>query len=770
MPVPEFDTWTVTNSRYDAHTLGQFNSVCTVSNGYLGLKGNVAEDRDGYSPVTLINGIYDELDMFGTIRASNEERRYLDETKFDAAGKSPAVANLPSPLYVRLFVDDQEATLTRATVRDFYQGFDLHSGVYSYTFIATDDGGRATRVAMTRFAALPHAHRAYMRYVVTPLNHDAPLRLLSGIDGQVHSNTTGERQFAVTERHALSPETLRLTARTPARGHDVELAVANALHVPSDEVRVVREHDRIYTEYVLPGGRDRPITLDRFVVLASSEDARHNATIDVAAELAAAKREGFDDALIAQRAAWAPIWELADVQIEGDDLAQQYLRFCLYHVLAAIPRHADRLPVPVKLLTGEYYQGNTFYDTDLYIIPCYTFLFPEFGRAAINFRWHGLEPGRELARKFGYEGAKFAWQSGPYGEECLGDWWMFTHTNVHINGDVAYMLMQYVWATGDEGFLQAKGIDLLVETARFYASRVEYDAARDAYDMHNVTGPDEDHVGVTNELYTNYLARQNLRWAAEQVARLKAEQPPAYAEATRRLKLRDEEVDRWQEVSEKLTLLFDEQTKRYEQCAGFYQLKEPPAFSRDRETWFETVFPYQALNQPDVVMALVLFRDAFPDDVARANWDFYKDRSMNFSSMSFVLNAIMAADMGDLDHAHENFLISAGEDIDEALTGRKDTYAGLHGTASGGAWMAAVFGFGGVHVSEQGLRVRPKLPSQWRRLRFNLVYRQQALTCVVTPDEVEVSTHPTGTGPVTFELAGEPVTLQPGATVKRTYR
>jgi trehalose/maltose hydrolase-like predicted phosphorylase len=247
--------------------------------------------------------------------------------------------------------------------------------------------------------------------------------------------------------------------------------------------------------------------------------------------------------------------------------------------------------------------------------------------------------------------------------------------------------------------------------------------------------------------------------------------PDVFAETVERLDLEDHEPSRWVHVADRLALLFDAGTRVYEQCKDFYRLEPvPPRLSRDRKEWFETVFPYQALNQPDVVMAMVLFRDDFELDVQRANWDFYKDKSMNFSSMSFVLNAIMAADMGEMERAHEEFLVAAGMDVDEGLTGRKDTFAGLHGTSAGGAWMAGVFGFGGICLSAQGLRIRPNLPPAWNGLRFPLLY--QGLRLHVDVDREQVTVRATGetARQTSVTVGNEPVTLSGGSTVTVRYR
>ena len=764
----DYDTWKVTNTTTTPHTLGQWNSVCTVSNGYLGLKGNLCEQRDGFSPVTLINGLYDELDMFSQIRASNEPRRYLDARYFDTAGKSPAVANLPSPLLVRLYLDEQEVSLERGAISGFQQVLDLATGVYRYSFEHRDGLGRTTRVEMERFAALRHAHRVYMRYSVTPVDHDdTPIRIHSGIDGTAYSNTTRERQYSVTERWADPAERCRMVAQTPARRHEVRIGVQHIMRggQPTAPVRGVTEHASVYTRYEFVAKRGQTITLERCIALTCSEDLRHRCVAELEAELDAAAARGFDEALREQTAAWKTLWEQSDVQIDGDDPAQLGLRFCLFHLLQAAPRFTDRLSVPVKLLSGEYYQGNTFYDTDTYILPFYTFTQPDVARTCLAYRHEGLRAGREIARNLGHKGAKLAWQAGPNGEECLGRWWRFTHTNIHINADVSYALMEYVRASGDERFMWEQGIDLLVETARFYASRAVHDRKRDTYDLVDVAGPDEGHCESTNNFYTNYLAQRNLRWAADVLDQLARNVPDMHAAAVRRLALGADEPALWRRVADGLTLLYDEGTQRYEQCAGFYELLPAPKDLLDeRAVWFVTVAPYQALNQPDVLMAMMLFREAFEPDVLAANYDFYYGKSMNFSSMSFVINAITSAEVGRMDEAYKNFIITCGEDLDEALTGRKDTYAGLHGTACGGAWMAAVLGFGGVSLTDDGLCIKPNLPAQWSGLRFGLCVRGVRIQVAIDRSQVALQVGRERNLELPATIAGQPLTLRSGET------
>jgi kojibiose phosphorylase len=406
----------------------------------------------------------------------------------------------------------------------------------------------------------------------------------------------------------------------------------------------------------------------------------------------------------------------------------------------------------------------------VYILPFFTFTVPPLARTCLNWRHVGLEPGRQIARDLGYRGAKFAWQAGPQGEECLGRWWRFTHTNIHIDCDVAYALMQYWWASGDDAFMAGPGVDLLVETARFFASRAVYDAKRDAYDIHDVSGPDEGHCESTNNFYTNYLAIWNLRWAVEALEWLRRRGGAEYDACASRLSLDEAEPGKWAEVAGRLTLLLDPETGVYEQYNGYHQLLPAPVLTRDRPVWFATVAPTQGLNQPDVLMAMALFRREFTPEIRRANWLFYKDKSMNFSSMSFVINSIMAADMGDLEGAYEQFRVCAGADVEEDLTGRKDTFAGLHGTAAGGAWMAVVFGFGGVRVDHRGLAIDPNLPPSWNGLAFKLAWRGGLLDVTIDRQSVVVAAGADLPAPVELTLAGRVVTIRPGGSVREARK
>lgn len=753
------DTWTVLKTDPSEQAIESANTVFTVSNGYLALKGNLLENRTGRHPSTFVAAVFGHADYFAFVRPVSYERRHFDPKYFDDAGPNPSIANLPDPLMLRVFVGNRELSFRQGTVSGYRQVHDLRRGAYSYQYEFEDESGRNTRIEMMRFCDMRYPHRAYLRYTITPLDYSEYLRIESGIDGTIRSNLKEDKQYEVVRGWAEAG-VCRLDARTYLKGQHVRMAIATEVDGIEPGESFVLD-SQVYSVHRVSASVGVPITVTKYIAVSSDEDGRHGAAVDEMSELRAARSEGYDAVLGANTQWWHDTWQRMDVRIEGDDLAQLYLRFCMMHLISAAPRHSDKLSIPCKLLTGEWYQGTVFYDTDLYIEPVFLFTWPEVARACLNYRHVGLEPGRAIAKRFGWKGAKLAWQAGPYGEEELGYWWRYTLTNIHINGDVAYSLMQYWYATQDIEFLAHQGIEMLVEFSRFYVSRATHDPASDSYHFDGVAGPDEGHCESRDNFYTNILARKTLEWTVDVLRLLANRRPHDYARVIGKMGVTDEEIREWSRIAGRIVYLLDVESGLIEQYDGFYRLLPIPEDLLDkRKEWWTPVFPYQAIHQPDVVMALVMFRDEFPERVLHANYEYYKERCMNFSSMSFVINSIMGKLMGDMDYAYEQFMISAGEDLDESLTGRHDVNDGIHGTASGGAWLATVSGFGGVFLSGKGLSIEPRLPKHWTLLSFRICYLGTWLHITVKQDAVSVEV---GDGsPVEVTVCGELRRLEPG--------
>jgi trehalose/maltose hydrolase-like predicted phosphorylase len=298
---------------------------------------------------------------------------------------------------------------------------------------------------------------------------------------------------------------------------------------------------------------------------------------------------------------------------------------------------------------------------------------------------------------------------------------------------------------------------------------VRYSRKNDYYQLHDVSGPDEGHCTSTDNFYTNYLVKQTLLTAAEVVESVQDQYPRKYETLAAKLDFKPSECRQWRRIAEKIRFLYDPDTQVYEQYDGFYSLLPVGddffARRRDRKEWFAPVRAYQAIHQPDVIMAMILYRDHFSPDVFKANQEYYYLRTMNFSSMSYALNAIACAETGDMDEAYKNFIIAAGMDIDQQLTGRMDTAAGIHGTSCGGAWMAAVFGFGGVHVAHGSLHITPRLPRKWTTLSFVLVLNDEEFSVTVTRDSVTVNGGDYANVEIPANILGQDVMIQSGRKI-----
>lgn len=771
-------TWIIENNDYSYDVLRDKNTVYTICNGYYAIKGNVHEYKNVDYPATYIAGVWGHCPIFKLERPTKYKRIYHDYDRYDIAEDRTSIANLPDPLMLEIYIDNSQLTFKRGQIENFSQKYFMKSGLYRYEFIYTDEKGRKTAVRMDRFADMINLHRAYMRYTIKPLNYNAVIRINSGIDGTTKSNALDEKQYAVITTENPDSHTSYMKAKTFPNNHEVEIYTSDMINIPDCTGQGYIEEERIYNSYVLNASENQEIVLDKFIVLGSSEDDRYNVAADLAKELEHAKKTGIDAAHEQQNRFWTHTWKMYDVIIEGDELAQMYMRFCMFHLACGLPRHSNNLFMPVKLLTGDHYQGTAFYDTDLYIEPVFLAIDPVACRELITFRYNILDKSREIAASLGYPGAKYAWQVDPLGNEILGSWWILRETNIHLNVDIVYSIMQYYYSTGDIDFMINKAIDVMVEVSRFMKARSEYDPVSDTYSIDKVAGPDEAHCNSRNNFYTNYLTKQCWLNTASLLDRMKTEFSDEYRAAVKRLAIKEEEPASWKDAAEKIVILFDPESKLYEQAEGFFKLPMIPEERWERfkiehkpkaGMWFADLDKYCQTNQPDASALIWMYPHHFDDETYRANYEYYNERNCNFSSMSFVVNSMMAKRVGDMEAAYKNFVITAGMDIDPTLTNRMDTRAGLHGTALAGGWMAVVYGFAGITITENGLIIEPRLPAHWTRIAFKFNYMGELFQFDVTQNKVEIKVENKRGIEAKVNFHGNPVVLKSGNSYTLAY-
>jgi len=427
-------------------------------------------------------------------------------------------------------------------------------------------------------------------------------------------------------------------------------------------------------------------------------------------------------------------------------------------------------------MSGEGYRGHIFWDAEIFLLPFYLYTFPEVARNMLVYRAKRLDKSRELARREGYAGVKFAWESASTGDEETPELAreidgkvsrVHTHQfEHHITADVAFAVQWYYEATADEKFMDRYGYELFFETARFWASRVKFDGRRKKYVINGVIGPDEFHVDVDNNAYTNMMAAWNLSTAADMFSKLK-KKAKLYKGIKAKVGFTESEPRAWRKIAESLNRVNTNATGVIEQFDGYFRLRKIGGIRTD-----ENGIPHlpkgmgpkeiegtQLLKQADVIMLMYLLGDRFSDKVKKANYDYYIDKTMHKSSLSPSTNAIVACYAGDLQRAYSLFNVSMRGDVSD-LHGNTDV--GIHAASLGGTWQAAIFGFGGVRIERDGISIDPILPRTWKKMVFTLCWRKKKIRMEISNETVRVKITSKDKAPVDLEVFGREQKVSPG--------
>lgn len=497
----------------------------------------------------------------------------------------------------------------------------------------------------------------------------------------------------------------------------------------------------------------------------------------VDAGMAVARSTGISVLRARHRKAWSSRWRDADVVVSGDAGLQRAVRFALYHLISSGDPESDLASIGARGLTGPGYRAHVFWDTDVFVLPFFIWTHPPTARALLAYRYRTLPAARAKASRFGYSGALYAWESADTGDETTPPFGSLPDgtpipilTGVqeqHISADVAWAAWQYWRVTGDDDFLAEMGAELIVETARFWASRAE-DGSDGRLHITGVIGPDEYHESVDDNVFTNVMARWNLRTAAEVCDRLATLDPSGWSKLQLRLALDGGEVSRWRAVADALVDNFDPDSLVYEQFNGFRQLEEtraaelaPRPFGGDSLLGVEHVRRTQVVKQADVLMLPLTLPDVAPADVWRANYEFYEPRTSHGSSLSPAVHAAVAARVGAVDDADAYFRLAAGIDLDNRMGNASQ---GVHIATMGGLWQAAVMGFGGVRAEADALRIDPHAPTTWKGLSFPVRWHGTRVQVDVVPDTLRLRLE----GPATVGVGTAPASrLESGRFVAR---
>jgi alpha,alpha-trehalose phosphorylase len=770
--LPQFrypaDPWKLVEVGFSREDLSLTETLFAVANGYLGLRGDHEEGRDANDPGTFINGFHETWSI------------HHAEQAFGFATTGQTIVNVPDPKVMSLYVDDEPLELTIADLASYARTLDLRRGTVSRDLTWRTAAGKLVRVRSQRLVSLVHRHVAAITFEVTMESGAAPIVIASRLLNRQDAEYEARRGSFTESVGVANPERDPRRHRTfnhrvlQSRLHTADdrqmvlgfqctnskmsLACAARHHIDSAaifdvDIEVSPDEATAVVASSLAEGQSLKVT--KFVSYHTSRYGpnQHSEIIDDAFELATRCSRSLDrvehdgyDALVSAQEAWLDqFWASSEVEVrhrradDGDSepalaevAEQQALHWNLFQLAQASAQVGEQ-GIAAKGVTAGGYEGHYFWDTEMYVAPFLAYTRPEAARQLMRFRWRMLPIARSRAVALNQAGALYPWRT-INGEEASAYYAAGT-AQYHINAAIAFALKRYVDASGDIAFLATDGAEILVETARLWNDLGFYSRRRDnngrtvgpLFHIHGVTGPDEYTAVVNDNLYTNVMARFNLRYAARVLELLEESAPEAYAALARRVDLGADEAPAWVRSAESMYLPYDEELGIHPQDADFLDL-QPWDFSNTPPDKYPlllhfhplVIYRHQVLKQADVVLAMSLRNDQFSPEVRKRNFDYYDPITTGDSSLSACVQAAAAAQIGYGDLAVDYFREALFVDLADLHGNTRD---GVHVASCGGVWGTIAFGFAGMYETGTAMSFDPKLPDRYERMAFRAQHR-----------------------------------------------
>lgn len=724
--------WEIVENGFNPAYAEVSESVFSLGNEYMGVRGYFEE---GYSGNRLqgsyINGVFERKDL-------NQDgyKGLIDHTTF--------MVNTVDWLYLRLRLGEETLDLNRSRFRDFRRSLDLRTGVLTRSFIWILPDGRELELCFERFLSMNHTRYGGQRVTMRALNFDGTLKVEAGLDLSCPHVSEHENLWECLGSKADETR-CEIAGRVRNSGHLLRACCEFTGDIQKSSPLTGQEKLAALTfEVPLIHGKESVLT--RVVKLESCTEpdadmgAFRNACRESDTEL-----PDYDELQKESAAWWANIWEHSDIEIDGDEANQQGIRFCIFQMHQTCHGSEKNSVIGAKGLTGEAYNGNTFWDTETYCLNFYLFNNPKAAKNLLLFRYHTLEAAQRRAEELDCKGAFYPIATID-GTECCS-LWQHSSLQMQATTGVAYGIRHYVQVTGDTEFLQQYGIKMLVEICRMLASRGDWSPKTGKYGYYGVMGPDEFQMMANNSCYTNFMAKKTFEYTLSVL-------PDNGIVPT-------EERETWRKMAERMEILYDEDTLLFEEQEGFFGLPHVdvdqipitdfPLYSH----WsYDHIYRNDMIKQPDVLMMMFLYNSCFTPEQKKKNFEYYEPRCIHESSLSPSVHSILASELGMTDKAYELFRFATRLDLDNY---NRNTSEGLHTTSIAAAWMNIVYGYGGMRSDGELLRFAPTIPDHWNRYAFRLIYGGDVLSVEVAGETAEFRT--LNGREITIEVYGKKITV-----------
>jgi maltose phosphorylase len=723
------DPWRIVEEGFRPERVKAAESLFSIGNGALGGRANFEEAYSGPSlQGNYIGGVY-----------------YPDKTRVGwwKNGYPEYFAKVLNSAFwpgIGVRVGGVVIDLAKLKVVDFVRVLEMRRGVLERTFTVEVPGTGRVRIASTRFVSMARTELGAVRYSVTPMDSDASVEFTPFIDADVRNEDANYNE-KFWEFVAATPRSV--TMRTLKTGFEVCHAMENSLDGATFANHTAGE--MVAERATVDVKKGATATLHKYVAICSSLNHAPGELAKAAEKTAAeARNTGFDALLEEQYAAWAEKWATCDITIEGDEAAQQGIRYCIFMLLQTYTGRDSRLNIGPKGFTGEKYGGSTYWDTEAYCIPFYLATQgPEVARQLLVYRHNQLDRAIENAAKLGFTGGAALYPMVTMNGQESHNEWEITFEEIHRNGSIAFAIFNYIRCTGDKGYLATHGLEVLIAIARFWAQRATFSAEKNKWVILGVTGPNEYENNVNNNWFTNYIARWCMEYAIEAAEWVRTNAPEDWARVTagRGFDL-DTESAAWRPVIDGMHLPEEPSLGIFLQQDGYMDKEQilvrdlDPAHRPLNQKWsWDRILRSCFIKQADVLQGLYYFYDRFDRATIERNFRFYEARTVHESSLSPCVHSILAARIGDVDKAYEMYLRAARLDLDDY---NRENEEGCHITSMAGSWLSVVEGFGGMRVEGDSLTFHPVLPLNWKSLGFKVIHRGTVTSVRIDHDGIEI--------------------------------
>lgn len=733
------NTWQISEHKFDADRIPVNETLFHTANGYVGVRGNFEEEIPPHvSSIqgSYINGFYEYYENAGKQTYRNDPD--LIQTIF-------AVTDAQR---IELWLDEEKFSLFEGTIINYNRTLDMQKGVVTRSITWQSPQGKRIALSIQRMASFVKRELFLIHFSINSLDFNGKIKLRSHLSNPIplkeyKSNQdfragAAEKIFLATEKVDQEGSIGFIQSKTKRSHLDLLCSISHKVSKGVKE-KVILDQTQIYFEYEMPIAIGEILSLEKYVVY--TDNKRHaNIAEQNMKIMQEALHHSFSYYSDQQEDYLKKFWERADILIKGDDLLQSSIRFNIYQLLQSVGKD-HHCGIAAKGLSATGYEGQYFWDTEIYMIPFFVHTFPELAKNLLLYRYYTLPEAREHATQMDHpKGALFAWQT-INGKECT-TYYPISSTEYHINSDIAYAIFHYYQVTEDLDFLASYGAEILFETAR-----VIFDIGHFRKDglfcIDSVTGPDEYKMLVNNNYYTNIMAKSHFETCHNVWNILQQKKPQELQILTKKIAINEAEIKNFVDAAHKMHLPFDENLKIYAQDDSFLQKKKWNFESTSKEqSPFMLRYSHLSLNryqickQADTVLANMLREEEASMQYIKNSYDYYEKITTFDSSLAHPIFSIMACRIGDLKKAFNYFKMSARMDLDDV---HHNVYYGIHTACMGGSWMCITYGFAGLRIINEELHLHPQLPQQWQEVEFSIYFKGRRLLIRLTPNETFIT-------------------------------